>query len=51
MLPLYDASLEEMETLLARSWEQLREARLMIEDGKVTSRPLRLMRDPEQQNP
>ena len=48
LLPLYDESLGEIETLLARSWDQLREARQLIEDGKRASRHLRLARDPDE---
>ena len=50
LLPLHDPSLSEMEARLARSWEQLREARRLIEDGTRTSRHLRLVRDPEDQS-
>lgn len=50
LLPLYDASLGEMEARLARSWEQLREARQLIEDGTRTGHDLRLVRDPEEQS-
>ena len=49
LLPLYDPSIGEMEARLARSWEQLREARQLIEDGTRTSRHLRLVPDPEEQ--
>ena len=48
LLPLHDASLGELEARLARSWEQLREARQLIDDEKRTSRHLRLVPDTEE---
>jgi hypothetical protein len=47
LLSLHDASLEELEARLARSWEQLREARQLIDHERRTKRHLRLVPDPE----
>jgi hypothetical protein len=48
LLPLHDPSLEELEARLARSWDQLREARQVIEDERHTRRYLRLVPNPEE---
>lgn len=48
LLPLHDASLGELEARLACSWEQLREARQLIDDQRRTGRYLRLVPNPEE---
>lgn len=35
LLPLFDPALTEVEALMARSWESLREARLLLEEQRV----------------
>jgi hypothetical protein len=51
LLPLYDASLGEIEARLARGCEQLREARRLIEgETRSTDRHLHLVRDPEEES-
>jgi hypothetical protein len=50
LLPLYDASLGEIEARLARSVEHLRDARRLIGDESRTGRHLRLAPDPNEQS-
>jgi hypothetical protein len=48
LLPLYDATLGEIEARLARGCEQLREVRRLVEDEtRSTDCHLHLVRDPE----
>jgi hypothetical protein len=46
LLPLYDQSLGEVESRLARSCENLRDARQLIDDAMRTGRHLRLVPPP-----